>query len=65
MDTHIDAAERKEHGTCEDKKAGGDAEATAREGGDEAAGTKTYANEWLQERNEFRVNETRLEGAMA
>ena len=31
------AAERKPHGTREDKKAGGDAEAAAREGGDEAA----------------------------
>ena len=32
MGTHIDAAERKEHGTCENKKACGDAEAAAREG---------------------------------
>ena len=39
MDTHIDAAERKEHGTCENKKAGGNAEAAAREGGDEGSET--------------------------
>ena len=32
MGTHSDATERKEHGTHEDKKAGGDAEAAAREG---------------------------------
>ncbi len=32
------AAERKPYGTCEDKKVGGDAEAAARKGGDEAAG---------------------------
>ena len=31
------------HGTREDKKARGDAEAAAREGGDEAAGTQTGA----------------------
>ena len=31
------------HGTCEDEKIGGDAEAAAREGGDEAAGVQTGA----------------------
>jgi len=31
------------YGTCEDKKAGGDAEAAAREGGDETAKAQTGA----------------------
>ena len=31
------------YGTCEDEKIGGDAEAAAREGGDEAAGAQTGA----------------------
>ena len=35
MGTHFEAIEREKHGTCEDKKAGGDAEAAAREGGHE------------------------------
>ena len=37
MGTHSDATERKEDGTSEDKAIGGDAEAAAREGGDETA----------------------------
>ena len=37
------AAERKSYGTREDKKVGGDAEAAAREGGDETANAQTGA----------------------
>ena len=39
MGTHSDATERKEHGTSEAKAMGGDAEAAAREGGDEGSET--------------------------
>ena len=43
MGAQIDAAEREKHGTLQDTKACGDAEAAAREGGDEAAGAQAGA----------------------